>query len=422
MSPMSVIRPIAIAIALSLGLAPVLALAGDDPPRATGVAVPSDPVFTALLTDGTTVAGQIRRLGEKEGLTLATDQGEDRPVPFDRLVKLTREGASPPTNAEGGEIVLFPDGDRIVRCKVGKTSEFAVGVHSFALEDLSIPLDGILGLILNTPSDPAAADALIARVRTEPRESEVVWLANGDKLPGLFAGLDEKKLTFQATTGKLELPRSDSGVIALGFAQGQVSYRRPAGPYLELTLLDGSRLGVTRARVERGQVVGTTRFDAEVRLPIGELALVHALNGPVAYLSDRETSGAIYEPYVGPTRNYRRNATVAGEVLRVGGRPFDRGLGTQSRTLLVYTLEPGAKRFQAQVALDDRAGPLGSVVFKVRVDRTIRYESPPMTAGEPPRSIDIDLAGAKALILMTEFGERGDVQDLADWIEARIIR
>jgi hypothetical protein len=183
---------------------------------------------------------------------------------------------------------------------------------------------------------------------------------------------------------------------------------------------------VTKVRVERGQVIGTTRFGAEVRLPVGELALVHALNGPVAYLSDRETNGVLYEPYVGPTRNYRRNATVAGEVLRVGGRSYDRGLGTQSQTSLVYKLEPGAKRFQALVALDDHAGPLGSVVFKVQVvrqtDRTILFDSKVMTSGMPARLVDVDLTGARALILITEFGERGDVQDHADWIEARIIR
>jgi hypothetical protein len=179
---------------------------------------------------------------------------------------------------------------------------------------------------------------------------------------------------------------------------------------------------VTGVRVERGQVVATTRFKADVRLPIGELALVHAINGAVSYLSDREPNGTIYEPYIGPTRLFRRNSTVSGEVLRVGGRVFDRGLGTQSRTLLVYKLEPGSKRFQAQVALDDRAGPLGNVVFKVRVDNAMRFESPPMASGEPAKVVDVDLTGAKLLILMTEFGERGDVQDHADWIEARIIR
>ncbi len=215
------------------------------------------------------------------------------------------------------------------------------------------------------------------------------------------------------------MPRSG---IALGFAPGQVTYRRPAGPFVELTLLDGSRLGVTGVRFERGRIVATTRFKAEVRLPIGELAQVHALNASVVYLSDREASGTIYEPYLGPTRPYRRNATVAGEVIRLGGVSYDRGIGTQSRTLLAYKLEPGSKRFQALVGLDDRAGPLGNVVFKVRVDDKILYESPPMSAGEAPRSVDVDLTGARFLILMTEFGERGDVQDHADWAEARIIR
>jgi len=411
-----------VVVSLAIGLAP--ALGGDDVPRPPGAAapVPSDPSFKALLTDGKTVSGQVRRLSEKDGLTLVSEQGEDRLVPFSNLVKLTREGAWPPSIAEGGEIVVFPDGDRITHGKIVKASDFSIGVHSLALEDLAVPLDSILSLILNPPSDPESTDALIARVRTEPRDSEVVWLANGDKLTGQFAGLDEKKLTFQANNGKLDLPRSDSGVLAVSFAPGQVSYKRPQGPFLELTFLDGSRLGVTRVRVERGQVVGTTRFDTEIRLPIGELAQVTAMNGSVAYLSDREATRVLYESYIGPTRPYRRNATVAGDVLRVGGRPIDRGLGTQSRTLLIYKLEPGAKRFQAQVALDDRAGPLGNVVFQVRVDSSIRFKSEPMTAGEAPVFIDVDVTGATALVLMTEFGERGDVQDLADWIEARIIR
>jgi hypothetical protein len=36
--------------------------------------------------------------------------------------------------------------------------------------------------------------------------------------------------------------------------------------------------------------------------------------------------------------------------------------------------------------------------------------------------VDVDLVGARYLILATEFGDRGDVRDLADWVEARMIR
>ena len=221
----------------------------------------------------------------------------------------------------------------------------------------------------------------------------MLWLANGDRLPGLLAGIDEKKVSFQPATGKVELDRP--GVVAIGFEPARVDYKRPAGPYFELTLVDGSRLGATDVRVERGLVVGKARFGAEVRLPIGELAQVHVLGGSVAYLSDREPDRFLYEPYIGPTRPHRRDASVAGKPLRLGGRAFDRGIGTQSRTLLLYKLDPDARRFQATIGLDDGAGPLGSVAFKVLVDGKVRYESPAMGAKEPPKAVDVDVEKGK---------------------------
>jgi NPCBM/NEW2 domain len=85
-------------------------------------------------------------------------------------------------------------------------------------------------------------------------------------------------------------------------------------------------------------------------------------------------------------------------------------------------LKPGDKRFQASVGVDERAGPLGSVVFRVFLDGKEKFKTPPMTDHDPPQTIDLDLKGAKNMILDTAFGDRGDVRDLADWIEARIIR
>ena len=251
-------------------------------------------------------------------------------------------------------------------------------------------------------------------------ETELLWLANGDLLAGGFLGLDEKKIKFQPEGGPIELERS--GVVALGFDPALVVYPRPQGTFLELALADGSRLGVTAPRVEQGQVVATTRFGTPIRLPLGELASVHSRSASIAYLSEREATAQQYVSYVGPTRPYRRDAAVTGHPLRVAGQRFDRGLGTQSRTLLAYRLAPGDRRFQALVGLDDRAGPQGSVVFRVLVDGREKFASPPMSVRDAPKSIDVDVAGAKVLILATEFGPRGDVRDYADWIEARIIR
>jgi hypothetical protein len=335
------------------------------------------------------------------------------------LVKLTREGP-PPSYSPEGSSVLFPNGDRLFRTVIGAAGETTLDVQPYPLGNLAIPLESVFGLVLTPPDDPDAFDALLSRLRSEPRTSEVLYLANGDRIAGGFLGLDDKKVKFQGATGPIALDRS--GVVALGFDPSLVVYPVPPREYFELTMADGSRLGVTNARIEQGQVVATTRFGASIRLALNELVRVHARSASLAYLSEREASAAQYVGYVGPTRPYRRDTSVDGHPLRLGGQTYDRGLGTQSRTLLAYRLSPGDRRFQATVGLDDGAGPLGSVVFRVLVDGHEKFASPPMSVRDIPKAVDVDVTGAKLLILVTEFGERGEVRDFADWIEARLIR
>ncbi len=410
--------------ALAALLAATAAVAAD--PTPAGSTVPSDPVFSALMTDATTASGRIRQLGPDGALTLVVEGGNERTIPLGKLVKLTREGTASPSAVEGpfagrreGSTVLFPDGDRL-RAAVGSSGEATLEVQSFALGDVKVPTNRMLGLVLAPPSDDEALEALLLKIREEPRTSEVLWLTNGDRLSGGFLGLGPQKVAFQPETGKVELERA--GVVALGFEPALVEYPRPKGTFLELTLADGSRLGASDARIERGNLVATARLGATIKVPIAELSRVHVRSDSVSYLSDRTDAVAVYEPYVGPSRPYRRDANVEGRPIHLSGQTFDHGLGTQSRTLLAYKLRPGDRRFQATVGLDDRAGPLGNVVFKVLVNRKDAFVSPPMAARGTPVAIDVDVAGATSLILITEFGERGEVRDLADWAEARLVR
>jgi hypothetical protein len=109
-------------------------------------------------------------------------------------------------------------------------------------------------------------------------------------------------------------------------------------------------------------------------------------------------------------------------LFELAGQTFDRGLGTQSRTLLAYRIEPGDRRFQALLGVDERAGSSGSVVFRVLVDKEERYKSPPLSHRDAPQAIDLHLSNGKFLILDTDFGDRGNIRDLADWVEARVVR
>ena len=226
----------------------------------------------------------------------------------------------------------------------------------------------------------------------------------------------------QFQSGKIELKIERSAATSLGFDPKLVVYKKPTGVYFELTFMDGSRLGVTNPPLESGHVVATTRFGAAIKLRLAEVSRVHVRTDAVRYLADRAVAADSYEPYIGPPRPFRRDANIDGHPFRLAGQDHDRGIGTESRTILAYRLQPGDKRFQALLGLDDSAGPLGNVVFRVLVDRSERFISPPMTIHDAPKSIDVDLTGARSLLLITEFGERGGVRDLADWVEARIIR
>lgn len=399
----------------------VAALATLAPPGdpAADAPVASDPVFTATAVDGSTASGRVRQFAADGSLTLVAEGGMDRVIPFASLVKLTRDGVNAPLTPEAS-VVLFPGGDRLYRAVIGAATETTLDVQSYALNNLAVPLDAVLGLTLTPPADAESLAGLVRKLRDEPRDGEVLWLANGDRLAGGFLGLSEKSVTFQSGKNTVKLDRP--GVVALGFDPKAVNYPEPAGAAFDVTFLDGSRLGLVNPRVEQGNLIAATRFAAAVRVPLSEISRAHARSTSVAYLAGRTPAAERYVPYVGPPRPFRRDANVEGDSLRLSGREYDRGLGTQSRTLLAYRLEPGDLRFQALVGLDDRAGPLGSVVFRVLVDGKERFASPPLSARDEPRAVDVDLAGAKLLILATEFGDRGGVRDLADWVEARVIR
>jgi hypothetical protein len=395
-----------------------IGIACSGPAAGGSAAASSDPVFKALLIDGRTASGRLISLGPGS-VRLMSGDGRTDDLPINRLVKLTRE--SPVVvSAADGSVVLFPDGDRLMRVSIGSSTETSLEVRSDALGKLSLPLEGILGLVFAGESPAVQIDPLQDRIRSEPRSTEVVWLANGDRLTGSFLGLDESKIKLEVAGKTAVVDRP--GVVALGFDPAVASYPCPPNDFFEVTLKDGSRLGVTECRIEDGMILGKSRQGTPIKFSLNELVRVFGRTSSVVCLSDRKIVRDQYVPYMGATREYRIDRTVDGHVFHLNGQTYDRGIGTQSTTYLVYRIEPGDRRFQAVVGVDDRAGPLGSVVFRVLVDGKERFGTSPVTDHDIPKAVDVDLEGGRFLILATEFGDRGDVRDLADWVEPRLIR
>jgi hypothetical protein len=396
--------------------------------RAAQDPAPTDPVFICVGTDGSRLEGRIARL-DAQGLVLKPDSppgagGSAEAVerPWSSLVALTRRGGEPPAWPPAGSVVMFPDGD-CLRAIIGPATDTSLSLLPQSLGDAStpVPLDAPLAIVFAPPAESEAAAELLHRLRTDPRTSEVLWLANGDRLAGSLLAIGGSAVKFSGDAGEVEIPRSS--VTAIAFAPELAHYPRPDGTFLELSFQDGSRLGVTDPHLDRGAIAARTRFGAPVRAPLSTIARIDARGPHVESLSDRAEAAVQYQGYLGDHPGvYGRDATWDGQPLRVGRRPYHRGLGMLPRSLVAYRLQPGDARFQAEIALDDTAGPRGNVVFRVLVDSKERFASPEIERGHAPIFVDVDLTGAKLLILSVEFGAGGDVQDSADWLDARIIR
>ena len=330
-----------IATALALAL-----IAGMPSRPCRAGAASSDPVFKAFLLDGRTLSGRVVKL-DGAAVTLVSAEGTKHELPLDRLLKLTHESAASLAPLDRAHLIL-PDGDCLMRVVVGSSTETALEIQSDELGKLDVPLDSLVGLILKPPADSDELDALSDRIRSEPRSSEVVWLMNGDRLTGGFLGLDDKIIKIQVDGKPVDVDRA--GALAVGFAAAIAGYPRPKQGFLELTLKDGTRLGVGEAKLDEGNVAARTRFGQSIRVPLSELVSVHSRSSSIAYLSERTPYRVRYFSYVGPTREIRSDRTVDGHPFQLAGQTYNRGLGAQSRTFLVYALEPGDRQFQASWA------------------------------------------------------------------------
>ncbi len=114
----------------------------------------------------------------------------------------------------------------------------------------------------------------------------------------------------------------------------------------------------------------------------------------------------------------QKDKSVDGNPLRIAGRTFDRGLGTHADSALYVKLAGGSTRFTAMVGVDDEAGQLGTVEFRILADGKEVFKTGTMKAGQPAREVDVDVTGVNTLILLVNGGSDGINYDHADWADA----
>ncbi|MCX7800820.1 MAG: NPCBM/NEW2 domain-containing protein, partial [Fimbriimonadales bacterium] len=117
----------------------------------------------------------------------------------------------------------------------------------------------------------------------------------------------------------------------------------------------------------------------------------------------------------------RRNRSVDGNPLSIGGAKFGTGVGTHANSTLTVVVSGKAERFRAKVGVDDEVGDRGSVEFLVLADGKPVWRSGVMRGGQPAQSCDVPLQGARTVELRVSDAGDGIDHDHANWAEAVLI-
>lgn len=117
----------------------------------------------------------------------------------------------------------------------------------------------------------------------------------------------------------------------------------------------------------------------------------------------------------------RADRSVGGRPLSIGGRRFERGIGTHANSTLTLDLKRGAERLTAMVGVDDEVKKsTATVEFQVFGDGALLWKSGVLKAGQTAQRVDLPLKGVGTLRLVVLDAGDGIDSDHADWAEARL--
>lgn len=154
-------------------------------------------------------------------------------------------------------------------------------------------------------------------------------------------------------------------------------------------------------------------------------------NGRYVYLSDLEFASTPEErPYYLPAdfkyENYlfkvKRDKAQGGGSITMRGRTFAKGLGVHAMSKLKFSLRKGYSKLVATVGVDDSAGDLASVEFKVYGDGKLLFESGVIRRSTNPIEINLDVLNVSELTLEVTAADNADIQDRANWGNIKVVR
>ncbi|MGC6450573.1 MAG: NPCBM/NEW2 domain-containing protein [Pirellulaceae bacterium] len=345
--------------------------------------------------------------------------------------------------------VILKHGEVIVADQLQLTSR-AIRIRSLFWEEVEVDWNVVRAVIRNVPKVHSSRDRLIGEVLSDPSNSFVVFdqqtridanirfSNNGDVLfesPGLSREIVVPFGKTRAVVVRgLGKPANFMGIV--GFSDGSF------GAAVDV-IRDGDSLkwktssGVTLTSAE-------PLFNLEGFHVWSQLHYFRPVQDSVIYLDSLEPTSAmtlsLFDGELGHrSASSERNddsPSSSAEIglghnvqqgrLRQAATTYLHGIGMKSLSRVSFNVPPETTEFQAELALDSRAGKRGSVTYHVFVkkadgDWTSVFASPVIRGSERPVPLRLNVEGVEQLALVVGMADRATIADYANWLDARFL-
>ena len=316
-------------------------------------------------------------------------------------------------------VVQLVNGDELCLRRLTSNDEVLTG--TLCDRRVKVPLEYVRAIVFGDGSSPWVRGAIRTAFSKTEQAEDVVGLANGDRLVGEFVALNTSNLRINVADTERSVVFDRLAFLRFNW---QLLSEMPAGDFQVVVELSGGSVltGNRLSEPESSDICIRTAWGGNVVIPSRRMMSVRFLSKRIQRLAEVSPMTFHHKPFVGRQREYHVNRTINRDYATHKRQRFFNSLGVTSGMSLTWQLDGAYSGFHSRFGIDDSAAN-GAAVFVIRVDGQERYRSPAKASGEPAGFTGlIDVSGAKTLTLAVEYGPRGDLHDVANWLDPVLIR
>lgn len=414
-----------------LGFVPTLVLFAIIQFPKTAVAQVQNQGFVETV-DGTNFAGTVESI-ERSGVVQGT--GLPKSLELESIVKFETGNQVKPVDYPIA--VAFAGKSTDEGFKGRSAAKQQVGVDSVVLsnENVSLrsrigtfkfPIQAIRGIVWSTS---AVVEKAIA---TPSRDEDRVIVQIGDRqqtVSGIVESIDDKSvaINYKNKLRTIGLEKVKAVVLA------DVGFKSPVGVIAAIQTTDGSTWhGAINSLLPNSDEPSSVFLDLQiskstaVKIGLAAVAVVNIESDRLAMLSSLQPIDVRESTDFVVARPFQKDRNVTGGPLRivgVDGKPveFKNGLGTQATSRLDFKNDREFTRFAATVGIDLATDGRGDCRVIVRADGVEKWNQR-VVAGEPAKTIDVDVDGSDRISLIVLPGRDFDLADHVNWCRPRFIK